>query len=198
MNAFSHRKATQALNFFAGKEGGAINKMKALKLMWLSDRLHLMRFGRMITNDTYFAFKNGPVASGTRDLLESSSFLPEANNEYASAYIATTNQYEFKSLKDPEMMVFSRTDISVMDTIYSTFGTKNQFQLSDFSHIFPEWKRFESSLMSGSSNRHLIEISDLFVPVPDDSGLFDLDVELCKDTKAVFTSVSERVKAIGI
>ena len=30
--SFSHRKATQALNFFARKAGGRINKMKALKL----------------------------------------------------------------------------------------------------------------------------------------------------------------------
>ena len=40
MNEFNHRKAVQALNFFSLKNGGKIEKMKAIKLLWLSDRVH--------------------------------------------------------------------------------------------------------------------------------------------------------------
>ncbi len=37
---FDYKKATQALNFFAIKCGGKIDKMKALKLIFFADRYH--------------------------------------------------------------------------------------------------------------------------------------------------------------
>jgi len=48
MVGFNHKKAVQTLAYFAQKEGGVINKMKAFKLIWLSDRLHLRKYGRPI------------------------------------------------------------------------------------------------------------------------------------------------------
>lgn len=50
--SFSHRKATQALNFFARKAPGhSINKMKALKLVYFADRYHLRKYGRPVVGD---------------------------------------------------------------------------------------------------------------------------------------------------
>ena len=66
--SFSHRKATQALNFFAQRAGGSINKMKALKLVYFADRYHLRKYGRPVVGDEYLAMNYGPVASGTKDL----------------------------------------------------------------------------------------------------------------------------------
>src|SRR5882724_2767190 len=68
--SFSHRKATQALNFFARKAGGRINKMKALKLVYFADRYHLRKYGRPVVGDEYLAMNYGPVASGTKDLAK--------------------------------------------------------------------------------------------------------------------------------
>ena len=47
-------------------------KMKALKLVYIADRYHLRKYGRLITNDTYFAMNYGPVPSGTKDIAEAS------------------------------------------------------------------------------------------------------------------------------
>ena len=62
-SATSYKKATQALNFFALKKDGKINKMKAIKLIYLADRLHLRKYGRPIVGDIYWAMKLGPVGS---------------------------------------------------------------------------------------------------------------------------------------
>jgi hypothetical protein len=51
--------------------------MKALKLIFLADRYHLCRYGRLITNDSYVAMKHGPVPSATRDIVESNDYLDE-------------------------------------------------------------------------------------------------------------------------
>ena len=41
MKAYNHKKAVQLINYLAVYNQGAINKMKALKLIWLVNRLHL-------------------------------------------------------------------------------------------------------------------------------------------------------------
>jgi uncharacterized phage-associated protein len=53
MLGFNYKKAIQTLAYFAQKEGGVINKMKVFKLIWLSDRLHLRKYGRPILNDVH-------------------------------------------------------------------------------------------------------------------------------------------------
>ena len=52
---FSFEKATQALNFFAIKNEGHIDKLPALKLIFLADRYHLRKHARPITNAEYVA-----------------------------------------------------------------------------------------------------------------------------------------------
>src|SRR5258708_22977842 len=110
MKGFNHRKAVQAINFYGKKEDVSINKMKAIKLIWLSDRLHLRRFGRTITGDTYFALPFGPVASNTRDLLEASQFCSEEELAYGSSFIVAKDQYNYSAKADTEVKVFSKSD----------------------------------------------------------------------------------------
>ncbi len=122
MMGFNHKKAVQALNFFAQKEGGMINKMKAIKLIWLSDRFHLRKFGRTITGDTYFALPFGPVASNTRDILEASPFCSEEELAYSSAFVASNDQYSYSSLGDTEVKVFSKSDLDAFISVYEVYG----------------------------------------------------------------------------
>ena len=79
---FAHRKATQALNYFARQSSGRLNKLKALKLIYFADRYHLRTYGRPITNDRYLAMEYGPVASSCKDLAEMSEFLGKEEREY--------------------------------------------------------------------------------------------------------------------
>lgn len=90
MLGFNFRKAVQALNFFAVKEGGTIDKMKVIKLIWFSDRAHLRQYGRPILMDRYLAMKYGPVPSKTKDLSGfDNSFLDENERNYRDTYIKT-------------------------------------------------------------------------------------------------------------
>src|SRR3990167_7093267 len=82
----SYKKATQALNFFAQKKDGKINKMKAIKLIYLADRLHLRKYGRPIVGDAYWAMKLGPVGSRTKRVAELDT-MPDEAYVYAKKYI---------------------------------------------------------------------------------------------------------------
>ena len=142
---FDHKKATQSLNYFAVKEGGHINKMKALKLVYLADRYHLRKYGRLITNDIYFAMNYGAVPSSVKDIAEKSEFLGEKEQYYASRYITTT-RYQVRSVKLPNNDVFSDSDIEALDFAWNKFGHLAKFQLAELTHEYPEWKKHEKRM----------------------------------------------------
>jgi len=143
---FDYKKAAQALNYFARKSGGQIEKLKALKLIYLADRYHLRKYGRLITNDIYFAMKLGPVASSTKDIVENSEFLDDVEKEYALQYLKLMSPYVLASEKDVDSNVFSDSDLEALDFAWEKFGHIDKFMLANLTHKYPEWKRNEASL----------------------------------------------------
>jgi uncharacterized phage-associated protein len=162
MRKFKHEKSIQLLNFFAIKEGGVINRMKALKLIFLSDRLHLRKYGRPILNDSYYAMKFGPVASKTCNLADNLNLSPE-EEQYRLEYIKTESDYTYSSIKPVNNKVFSQTDRNSIESIYSTFGHLGEYQLSDETHEYPEWKQFKGKLESGEIRRVKMKYEDFFL-----------------------------------
>ncbi|MDR1282537.1 MAG: SocA family protein [Opitutaceae bacterium] len=150
---FSHRKTTQALNFFACQSGGEINKLKALKLVYLTDRYHLRRFGRPVTGDEYFAMPYGPVASGAKDLAEMDAMLSDAERAYGSQYIVPVDRYTYRSIAGVEACVLSESDHLALAWAWQTFGGRERFDLAEYTHRYPEWKRHEESLAGGRETR---------------------------------------------
>ncbi len=180
MKGFNYKKAIQALNYFAQKEGGAINKMKAIKLIWLSDRLHLRKFGRPVVKDKYFALKYGPIQTNVKEFAENDTnvFFAEEESVYRNGYLKTHGSLRFRSISAPELKVFSKSDIAIMDEVYETFGHLDQFALSELSHIYPEWKRFEKALKSGLGSRFQMDYLDFFKdPDENNHNLFSQDKE---------------------
>lgn len=159
----NHRKITQALNFFATKEGGPINKMKALKLLWLADRLHLRRYGRTITNDTYYALRNGPVASTASNIASNDArYLPREVVEYSKQFVSAKTQRKFDSIAAVDEKVFSQTDRDALREVYEEFGRTDEETLSELSHHYPEWMAFEEQLKKSPGSRHEMSFDDFF------------------------------------
>ena len=167
---FEHKKATQMLNFFAIKDGGFINRMKAIKLTYFSDKYHLRKYGRPITNDEYFAMNYGPVASAVKDISEMSIFLNPVESEYASQYLMMKDELNLKSVRSRETNIFSESDLEACEFAWKNFGMKNEFQLADLSHKYPEWKKHAEELKHYSRIRMSLE--DFF-------GDPDEDVNVC-------------------
>lgn len=167
MSTFNYKKATQVINFFARKEDGfVIDKLKVIKLIWLSDRLHLRRYGRLITNDNYYAMIKGPVPSLTKDLIQGNDFpFNDLEMDYRNTFINLKENINVYSLKELDHKIFSNSDIKIMEEIYSDYGKFENLALSDFSHEFPEWKRHEESIRHGE-RRVKMEFMDFFENAP--------------------------------
>lgn len=148
---FDHRKATQALNYFAAKAGGGINKMKALKLVYFADKYHLRKYGRLVTNDTYFAMGYGPVPSGVKDLAEGSDFLGNGEKEYASKYLnRQMDSRDLCSARPVDEEALSESDVEALAFAWDKFGHLDQFQLAELTHEYPEWSKHRAALALAS------------------------------------------------
>jgi len=157
---FDLKKATQALNWLAVKSGGRINKLKALKLIYLADRYHLRKYGRLITNDSYFAMDYGPVPSGVKDLAEVSEFLGKDEQNYSKKFIQPVNQYTLESIAEPDHSVFSDSDVEALVFAWETFAHLDRFTLANLTHEYPEWKKHQQALKLDS--RIQMDLVDFF------------------------------------
>lgn len=188
MQGFNYRKAVQVLNFFAVKEGGSINKMKAIKLIWLSDRDHLRKYSRPILMDNYYAMSFGPVPSKTKDLAEcDNSFLDDIEISYREKYIKPRhNNINFDSLNKVDKKVFSQTDIQIMKDIYERFGSMDEFQLSELSHNYPEWRQYKEIFDKGERSRIDLDYIDFYNNPNIADDYFKLDQEHLDISKSIF------------
>lgn len=162
MYLFNYQKAVEVINFFATKENGSIDKLKCIKLVWLADRLHFIRYGRTITFDSYYAMEKGPVPSGIKDLIDGSSFLSDKEKSYRNNKIKKTGN-KILSISPINDEYFSETDINTLNEIYDSFKDKNGLELSKFSHKFPEWLNYKNKLKS--TTRVEINILDFLKPL---------------------------------
>ena len=181
----SYKKATQALNFFARKKDGKINKMKAIKLIYLADRLHLRKYGRPIIGDVYWAMKLGPVGSQAKNVAELSDRLPKGVFTYARKYIKPTDdKRSFVSVEPTELNLFSKTDIECFETIYKTFSDKDQFELADITHKYSEWLKHKRELERGKKSVKM-SYEDFFNDIDGTHTIFSQDkksLSLAKDS----------------
>jgi len=160
---FEYKKATQVINYLTKKEGGQIDKLKLIKLVYFADRYHLRRNGRPILNDTYFAMPLGPVGSSVKDIAEFSDFLAVDEREYASKYLARGGQDNILvSILDVNAEVFSKSEIEALDFAYKEFGEYSASTLVNVTHRYPEWDKFKSSLQSKETTREPMSYSDFF------------------------------------
>ncbi len=176
MRQFNHKKAVQALNLLAQWSGGGINKMKALKLIWLADRFHLRKYGRPILQDYYVAMENGPVASATRDILQNNRLgVSEDALRYAEGFITENGLYDYKSVGDAVNKVFSKSDLESLKAVFDTYGHLGKYDLRDLTHNFPEWKRWEEGLKNKEFYAHPMDYNDFFLNADNDQPLFNED-----------------------
>lgn len=160
LTTFDNKKATQAINLLALKDGGVIDKLKVVKLMWLADRLHLRKYGRPIFNDIYFAMTYGPVGSSVKDLA---GFNVEGDEKtYLEEYLEKKENHKIESKTETDLDVFSDSEIEVLNIAYTEYGNMNSFDLAELSHDFPEWKKHEEKLTNKLSTRELMDYDDFF------------------------------------
>ena len=159
----NQKKSIQVMNYFANKtDSKAINRLKVMKLIWIADKFHLLNYGRTITRDNYFALPHGPVPSSTLNLSRN-----ETKEKYISEFLES-HALTIKSIKPSETNLFSKSDIEVLDLVWSKFCDLTPKEIRDLSHEYPEWKKFENELSNPLTPfSYEMEIGDFYkIPEP--------------------------------
>lgn len=185
---FDYKKATQAINYLTKREGGKIDKLKLIKLIYLAERYHLRRYGRPVVNDAYFAMRLGPVASSVKDITDFSSYLDTEEKEYASKYLTRGVQDDtIVSIADTDNDIFSKSELEALDFAYGEFGDCAASVLVNITHRYPEWDKFRRALESKETTREPMSYSDFFKNPTNVSGdKFALSVDMLAASKELF------------
>ncbi|MFN8318439.1 MAG: Panacea domain-containing protein [Saprospiraceae bacterium] len=193
MKYFDFHKSVQCLVYIAQQLGvDEVNKMKTLKLIWLADRIHLLKYGRPITCASYLAMKNGPVASEIRDILELNSAFSDQRRSYINEFILTVpKSYNYSVTGSIDLDEFSDSDLDCLDIILAHFGKLDEFQLSDLSHEYPEWAKFEAQLEAGEIKAHKMDLMDFFNTSGNIDPIFNVEnAELSKELFREYDEIS--------
>lgn len=151
----------QLINYFATQSHfNEIGKLHLLKYVYFADRYHLRKYGRLITNDTYFAMSYGPVASTTKNIIEFRH--PDANG-YARQYLQPVDRNSVRSIAPVDYDMFSETDREAMRAA-KALSVKIRDPVA-YTHLFPEWKKHEARMTSEKS-RVKMDLLDFFNKAP--------------------------------
>ena len=162
-----YKKITQILNYVAEKEGGKVNYMKALKLVYLADRLYLRKYGRLITDDKLVAMKNGTLGSQARDIVLGNPRLPHNVYKYSEDKLTKGKDKFIVGSSYGGKESLSETDLECINRVISVAGKMTEFQLANLTHKLPEWKRHAFSLEKGERRIVKVKHHDLFEPTDD-------------------------------
>lgn len=156
---FDLEKLVNALAYFAHAGVSDLTKLKAAKLLYLSDQRHLFRFGRPITGDRYIAMDLGPVPESAYQLIGRLADPEEADDpvrrsalERLSIHKGMWQQYAvIRAKQKPDLDVFSDSEIEVLNSVVTEFGARKARDLVDLTHKHAAYKRADASRSPGSS-----------------------------------------------
>ena len=141
----NEEKTAQAAALFLSLEGGRMNIMKLVKLLYLADRQALVRWGRPISFDEYYSLRYGPILQGMLDVIDHAhSFFSDIfpSCPFHDLISERDNNHTVCLLHDgdPPADALSDADEKLIREIYDTYGEMNQWDLSKLTHEFPEWQ----------------------------------------------------------
>jgi hypothetical protein len=122
-------KIVELLLYLAHRRPGS-DKRQAAKFLYLADREHLVRYGRPITFESYYALSDGPTASNALDLLNGSPLALKAakvdqlpfRTEIGVARDGKDTTFIREPFREVDDDLFSTSDLRVFDEILQKYG----------------------------------------------------------------------------
>src|SRR5438876_7836599 len=128
---FDVTKVTEVACQFLKREGGSINIMKLVKLVYLLDRLSVARRGIPVVGGAYFSMPSGPITSEFLDLINSGC-LWGAKDCHWNEFISDRENHEVKMVKEAPRDHLSDSEIDLIEALYQEHGSKNQWELREW------------------------------------------------------------------
>ena len=137
---FDSEKLVQALAFFASRGVKDLDTLKAVKLLYFADREHLLKYGRPIVGDDYYCMKNGPIPTNALGQIQD-VLSPNPTGDHDPLFdeyftVSRSTKYpRLVSKKEPDLDVFSASDIEVLEAVLKMYGKQTSWKLRDLTHM---------------------------------------------------------------
>lgn len=137
---YNPRKVAQIIAYFAGRAGGVIEILKAVKLAYLADRSHMKNYAHPLFHDNAVSMRHGPVHSITYDFISGlrdegagwGAFLRDRKG-YVIATARKFSREGFDELSDAEISTLRKT--------WGRFGRMGPWAIRDWTcRNCPEWE----------------------------------------------------------
>ncbi len=137
-------KATEVAFQIISREGGELDKLKLIKLMYLLDREAINQRGVPIVGGNYKSFFWGPVISDVLDLIN------HRNNSGWNTAISPLigppdKEWNIKAVADPGRDHLSDRELNLLNSVWEKFGHMTGKELSSWTHEHvTEWEELKS------------------------------------------------------
>ena len=143
---FDERKTTEAAAYLLQRASGEMYFIHLLKLLYIADRISILRWKEPITHDQYVSMDNGPVLSRTYRIInetydQSTEWKSRISDRYDYKVRLLAQEQEF----DPDWL--SDSEIEILNEVFETFGGWDRWELCEHTHEFPEWQNPHGSMI---------------------------------------------------
>lgn len=142
------------------------DKIHLVKLMYLADKYHLMYYGRTVTGDNFVALEHGPAGSRTMDVLEFDGYVLGNHLNQAKRLFKKGDGHEYLpggKCPTDQLEMLSDSDIEALDFATNNFGRMNKWDVVDYTHTLPEWKKFEKLFKNNKTRQESIAAKEVLL-----------------------------------
>jgi hypothetical protein len=137
---FDIRKAVAATGFLCELNGGRVDMLKVIKMLYIADRKALLSWHRPITGDAFWSLENGPIVSRIYDLIRGRICGPEMEIWRSFFNPGEDDTVSLREDARVDTKPLSRREKEALEEAYHRIQPLSIGQVIDYVHRFPEWK----------------------------------------------------------
>ena len=130
---FRSQKAAQICAYFANESGGTIEKLKLIKLVYLSERKFLSEYHHPMLFDEYYSLPHGPICSSTLNGING-----VIHESLWDEYIARNGNIvvAVKSVERDDLDHISDAELEVLQGVWKEFSRLMASQIRNYTHEY--------------------------------------------------------------
>ena len=128
---FRSQKAAQVCAYFAKQSGGTIEKLKLIKLVYLSEREFLSAYHHPMLFDEYYSLPHGPICSSTLNGING-----VIDESLWDEYIARNGNIvvAVKAVERDDLDHVSDAEMEVLQNVWKKFSGLTASQIRNYTH----------------------------------------------------------------
>ncbi|MFO0807517.1 MAG: Panacea domain-containing protein [Gemmataceae bacterium] len=132
---FNFEKTLQATGVLLEGDGGSMEYIRLLKLLYIADRTLLGEVGRTLTGDRAVAMDHGPVLCRVYDTIKG-----QTADAGRWAEFVHKDGYKVVLKKTPGRGKLSKREVALLNKLTEQYRNATDWELVEETHEFGEWK----------------------------------------------------------